>query len=206
MDQILANMKLAERIGQKYAYRNGRHVDESIAEAYFWLVSFFKETNLYQTKPEGYEFVLGCYIKRNLIKYFERLNPKFEPEKDKVVRNTDAEMLDYLSTIMTDDHAFEVFNHLRNGTPLSQVDLLDVHYRKVLKQIRLRVASRIRRLEELKSAGFPISREIIDACDSESEEANIDCGEHGRSENPVDVARESNQHEDDVSTSYQGKA
>lgn len=176
-EQIAENMVMASRIGMKYASRNNRHPDEAIAEAYFHLVMFFTEDiRLYHANSEDYKRILGSYIKRAVMKYFERSNRQMNTLLvDKIVRNTDEEMIEFLSGLVTDDQAFQVFHYLRNGINLMEVEMVDPLLKKIVKKLRLQVAGRIRRLEELRRAGIKTSREVKydrsleDECNEDSE-------------------------------------
>lgn len=160
---IIENMVLAERIGQKYAHRNNRYVPESVAEAYFWLVSFFYvDYRLYHANPDDYKRMLGMYIKRNIIRYFEKRGYlENTPLQDKIIRNTDEEMIDFLSEIMSDDAAFKVFHYLRNGINLFEVELVEPNLIEICKKLRRRVNARLERIKALKAAGIKVSRDII---------------------------------------------
>lgn len=201
---ILENMVLAERIGQKYAHRNNRLQAEAVAESYFWLVSFFYiDHRLYTSNPDDFKRTLGTYIKRALIKYFERRGYlENQPLVDKVVRNTDEEMIEFLSGLMPDEDAFKVFHYLRQGVNFFEIDIVDPRLIKVVKKLRLQVVNRLRRIKELKDAGIKVSRDVIDAVPMEDEglEAggvSYPTGVGGGLHDPQNAPGEQGQHEID---------
>lgn len=183
---ILDHMLMCQRIAQKYAHRNARHPDEAVAEAYFGLVIFFTaDRRLWNNRPE--KRVLGVYIKRWLIKYFERPEQcgpqkteklgRTQPTRETINLNMDEEMIDFLSTLTSDETAWTVFSWMRGDSTLTldDIELLDPQFIKTVKKLRLQVSGRITRLSELKKAGVKTSREVIyespDDLGSESGEA-----------------------------------
>lgn len=161
---IRENMTIAKRIGQKYASANGRLPDESVAEAYYWLVIFFREDNRLWLASVRPEWTMGVYIKRALIKYFERENKRFEQisddRKEVVIRNTDEEMIEFLSGLNGDENAWKIFDLLRGGVDLFSAEIIDPAFRKVLKKMRLQVQSRVARIKALQRLGLTTSRDV----------------------------------------------
>lgn len=159
---ILENMAMVERIGRKYASRHARHPDEAVAEAYFHLVVFFTEDiRYYQANPTDYQRMLGTYVKRAVTKYFERqVRRTNELLVDKVVKNTDEEMIDFLSGLIPDDKVFEVFQLLRGGFTLYEIDMVEPLLRKAAQKVKRQVTGRIKRIEELNKAGIKTTRRI----------------------------------------------
>lgn len=166
MDQqtlIFDHMEIAERIGLKYANRNSRHPDECVAECYYLLCELFLggDYKMYLAKPEIR--TVAVYVKSRLVNYFERMarrgpDPLIE---DKVTRNTDQEMVEYLSEVLgDDDKAFQVFHYLKGGLALSEIALIEPGLRKMVGKMTREVSARIRRLESLQALGQPIPREI----------------------------------------------
>lgn len=201
-NMISENMILAERIGQKYAHRNNRYPAEAVAESYFWLVSFFYvDHRLYYNNLENYKRTLGIYIKRALIKYFEeRGYRENQPLQDKIIRNTDEEMIDFLSGIMSDDNAFKVLHYLRQGINFFEIDIIDPQLIKSVKKLRMQVVNRLHRIKELKAAGISVSRDVIDVDPMENEECEASgdgnpTGIRGGLHDLEDASREQNQHE-----------
>jgi hypothetical protein len=171
---IFEHMVLAERIGQKYAARNNKLQLEAIAEAYYWLVLFFYEfESLYINNPGDCKRILGTFIKRRLIDYFERQDYLERTElKDELIRNTDEEMIEYLSGIMPDESAFKVFHLLQHGVNFFDIEMVDPSVKKTVKRLRMQAVNRLRRIKELKKAGIKVSRDIIggeNACSMEDE-------------------------------------
>lgn len=171
---ILGGMVMAERIGQKYAHRHARHQDEAVAEAYFCLVQFFtKDRHLFEhLKGADHRRLLGTYVKRALIKYFEGAercgDGKREPlgrtqtTKETINLNIDEEMIDFLSSLTKDETAWRAFNALRGDERLTLEDLtlIDPLFAKTVKRLRLTVARRLKRIENMKAAGLKVSREV----------------------------------------------
>lgn len=164
---ILGNMLIAKRIGQKYASSNGVFLEEAIAEAYFWLTHFFREKQTLWINSERPEWTLGVYIKRRLMDYFDRpfkrsrykhLN---EAAKKLVVKNTDSEMIDFLSGLHGDELAWEIFGLLRGGFDLFSIDMLSPRFRKTLSKLRLEVSNRVRTIKHLQSIGITTSRDVF---------------------------------------------
>lgn len=158
-------MTIAKRIGQGYASRNGRLADEAVAEAYFWLTHFFKVDYKLWEKSERKEWTLGVYIKRAIMKYFERQNERYEElneqRKEVINDNTDEEMIEYLSGLTGDENAWRILDLIRGGGfDLFSVELLDPSFRKVLTKLRLEVAGRVKRLAHMQSIGLPTSRDV----------------------------------------------
>lgn len=177
---ILENRELAEGISRKYAIRNGRHQDEARAEAYFLLVSFFREhSHLYYANLDNYKRTLGIFIKRALIKYFERSMRRDGDSlttQDKIRANTDEEMIEFLSELAPGVDGFKVLEYLKTGLWFDDVEIVDPLLIKAAKKLRLQVAARLTRLERLQLAGAKITREIkrgteeerADDCDHQS--------------------------------------
>lgn len=170
---IIENMKLAEMVGLKYAHRKNRYAPEAVAEAYYHLVVFFrKDIRLYHAKPEDYKPTLGIYIKRALIKYFERMSPKLGevyPE-ELIQKNTDEEMIDYLSGVIPDEKVWPIFHLIRSGLSIYEIEMVDRSLWKCLKKVRTEVKNRLKRLDELKRLGIKTSREVIRFPDPVEEE------------------------------------
>lgn len=178
---IVAHMEIAKRIGLKYAKAHGRFADEAVAEAYFWLVHFFKVDYILWEKSVRPEWTLGVYIKRALMKYFDRLcrrnaqplncdrynrgeyseDEDIDIKEQIIVRNTDEEMIEFLSGLTNDETAWKIFALLREGNlNLFTLDMVDPSFRKVLKKLRLQVSARVHRIKHLQSIGLTTSREV----------------------------------------------
>lgn len=152
---------MVKRIGLKYASRNSRHPDEAVAEAYFQLTILLSEDRKLYDLSDNKDRLVGTYVKRAIMKYFERTQSRtMTLLTDKIIRNTDEEMIDWLSGLLPDEDAFEVFQLLRGGVSLLEVDLVIPTLRRAAKRLKAQVAGRIRRIEALNAEGIKTTREI----------------------------------------------
>jgi hypothetical protein len=190
---IIRYMPMAKKIGLKYAARNTRQPDECVAECYFLVCQLFLEQKQFYDLAENKDRLVGMYVKRRLINYFEARQCTRLPLVDKVIRNTDEEMIEWLSGLFPDSEVFGVFRLLRDGVTLYDVDLIDPLLIKVAKRIRYQVSSRIKRIERLKAMGLKPTREIEYESPLEDEQdlcetTGGDSGESEGRENPTGIA------------------
>ena len=158
---ITDHMELAKKIAYKYAKRKNVYRDEAVAEAYYQLCELFLvKIHVYLAAP--CQRTVGIFVKSKMVNYFERSMKKMEAfEGDKINRNCDHEMIEFLSDVMgNDDEAYIVFKFMREGLNLEDIATIDPKLRKVTKKLRLQVAGRIGRLERMQAIGIKITREI----------------------------------------------
>lgn len=159
-EQILQRMILAERIGIRYASRGHYDQDEAVAEAYFWLVIYFREYSHLGNESR----TVGIFVKRRLIDYFERTwnNPGLPEEV--LNANTDEEMLEYLQDVFKNDDAAGILLEMLNrGLLLDHLTYVRPDLLRKIKDIKNSVSGRIKRLMELPNASRKVKlRELID--------------------------------------------
>lgn len=159
-------LEFAGLVARKFAAKHNVHLDESIAEAWYWTFRY-QETKLFA------EFAwdkakLGRFLKCRLHDYFIRQGKPFRKTitADMITVNChmDAEMLSYLSGIMANDEAsFAVFEYLKRGMTFQELEFLDYNMNRIGRDFLLIVRSRLNRLYRLKKLGLPITRELHDA-------------------------------------------
>lgn len=193
---------LAKRIALSYASRHrGRyHPDECVAEAWFQLcILLYEKRHLYEAANEKPRMV-GVFVKRRLIDYFERFGTKKKKfsariEELEIAVNFDNEMMEYLEQVMPDDLLiFSVFKLIRGGIDFFDVSTVDPRLIQICQRLRHCVLGRIQRIKELQKAGIKVSREVVHASLVEDETAGTDnessynCGESSGGSDPEDTA------------------
>lgn len=158
-DLILSNLDLAASIGRKYARNWGKYEPECIAEANFQLVVFFHEKlTLYNESAENKEAYLRSSIRRGIHRYFQS-NARSEILKARLEKFglSDLEMIDWLEQFFPD--CPDIFQRLREGVDLDDLEGLQRSYRKKLKAISRKRNQRLKNFEKLAEAGLIETKE-----------------------------------------------
>jgi hypothetical protein len=174
-------MSLAARVGRAFARRWAKHPDECVAEAYYQLVELF--TNYKHLHDHGGDKAIVMFVGRGIRTYFKGWNGKDQmaPLSGELYKPTnDISMMNYLYDIFPNEHdAFLVFDWLKNGVDLNDVEIVEPRLRRTVIRIWRQVNARLKRLEAIRASESKIrngqSGETGDSPGEPIGEESIDC-------------------------------
>lgn len=175
-------MPLAERVGKAFARRWGKHPDECVAEAYYQLVELFE--NYPHLYANGGDRAIVMFVRRGIRTYFKGWNGRDATESpvgyDQAGLSSDIGMMNYLFDIFPHENdAFQVFEWLKNGVNLMDVEIVEPRLRRTVIRIWRQVIGRVKRLEELNASQNKVrngqDREDGDHPGERSGEEFVDC-------------------------------